>query len=404
MKSIKEKLSIAACTLVSCSTQQAVAYESNWDMDFSYLFYSEADNRATIHKAITNISSELSDYDRANVLLVLDTMSGSTPSGAVRSPSSTMTGASGISDIAKFNDTRMAVNLNWEHDIDRLKSINYGGNLSVENDFQSYGASLSFSQDSENRMRTYTAEGAVSYNVIARRSGGTPEPLSPTNINSVLSDGIRYTYDGLVGISQVLNKKTIGQLNYSFGYSEGYHSDPYKVISLVELIADPNNLFYTLNETNRFYEGRPESRQKHTLFTSMAHQYGKRDEVIHLSYRYYVDNWDINAHTVDLKHRKLLKSGRGRYIEPHIRLHKQSAASFFMHSIPDNGAVLPKYASADYRLDSMTSISLGLTYGRRLLKGKLRTHIEYMSQSFESAEYNSNNALIFQISYQNIFD
>jgi hypothetical protein len=404
MKSIKDRLSIAACTLITCSTQQAEAYESNWDIDFSYLFYSEADNRATIHKAISNISSELSDYDRTNVLLVLDTMSGSTPSGAVRSPTTTMTGASGIADMANFNDTRMAVNLNWEHDINRLRSVNYGGNLSVENDFQSYGASLAYNQDTEDRITTYTAEAAVSYNIIAKRSGGTPEPLSPTNIDSVLSDGVRNSYEGLVGVSRVLNKKSIAQINYSFGYSDGYHSDPYKVISLVDLIVDPTNLNFTYEEANRYYEGRPESRQKHTIFSSLVHQYGNRDEVIHLSYRYYTDNWDIDAHTIDIKHRKTVKSHQGRFVEPHVRLHKQSAASFFMHSLPNDGSELPKYASADYRLDSMSSISFGLTYGQRLFNGKLRTHIEYMTQNFDQAEHDTNKALVFQVSFQNLFD
>ena len=414
MKNIKNKLSIATCTLLTGGLQQAQAIENSWDLDSSFLYYREDDDRVTVNKAIAILSGDLSDTDSVTVNLVLDTMSGSTPTGAVYSKVSsvnTFSSASGASsntsagesvDIAKFNDARLSISLDWAHSLDRLKTIKYGGSLSVEKDYQSYGASVTLNQDSEDRIITYTAGLAASYDQIYTKNGGTPGPLSNIEDNITFGDGERYTYDGILGISKVINRTTVAQINYTMGYSTGYHTDPYKAISLVRLVADSDSNSFVLREVERYFESRPETRQRNAIFTSLAHQYGERDDIIHLSYRYYWDDWDVTGHTIDFTHRRLLQNER--YIEPHIRLHTQTAANFFMHSILDDGSPLPDFASADYRLDTTTGVTLGIEYGRPLSGGKLRARLERIDWQYDHAEYNETQATVFQISYQKLFD
>jgi len=141
MKSIKQKLSLATCTLISGGSQSAFAIDNAWDLDSSYLYYSEADDRVSVNKAIAKLSGDITDDDRATISLVLDTMSGATPSGTVRSKTSsvsTFTSASGAStniggstspDKVDFSDTRLAFSLDWEHNQSRLTKLNYGANL-----------------------------------------------------------------------------------------------------------------------------------------------------------------------------------------------------------------------------------------------------------------------------------
>ncbi len=415
MKSIKNKLSLATCTLLSGGAQQAFAIDNAWDLDSSFLYYSEANDRVTVGKAIAHLKGDLSDNDTATIGLVLDTISGSTPTGAIRSSNSAITftsasGANGISaegtvpDIVKFSDARLAFNLDWEHTASRLRKFKYGGSLSVENDYQSYGANISMTQDTENRDTTYTYGFAYSLDKIYRKNGGTPEPMSETVDNIVLSDGERFIYDGIVGISKVLNKRTVGQLNFSLGYSDGYHSDPYKVVSQADVVSlsDPSIGEYSYSEITRYYESRPTSRLRSSVYTSMAHQYGERDELIHASYRLYGDDWGIIAHTFDLTHRRPL--GKGSFLQPHFRFHIQSAADFFMHHIPNDGSPLPEFASADYRLDSLTSVTVGIQYGRILgNNGKLRVRFEYLNQQAKEAEYDENTAIVAQVSYRKLF-
>ncbi|MCW9013249.1 MAG: DUF3570 domain-containing protein [Gammaproteobacteria bacterium] len=412
MKSIKDKLSIATCTLLTGGAHQAQAIDNAWDLDTSYLYYGEADDRVTVNKAIANLSGDITDNDRVTINLVLDTMSGATPTGAVESETSSVTFSSasgaggstatgGAPDIADFSDTRLGFSLSWEQTISRLRKLTYGGNLSVEKDYHSYGANATLNQDTEDRGTTYTAGLAVTYDEIFTKTGGTPDPLGRVEDGVTFGDGERYTYNAIVGVSKVLNKKTVAQLNYNITYSDGYHTDPYKVISEVRLVGDSETNAFAFAETDRYYESRPGSRLRHALFTSMAHQYGEKGEVVHLSYRYYFDDWDISAHTIDLTHRTPL--GLGRYIEPHFRFHMQSSAEFFMHSILDDGSPLPEFASADYRLDQSTGYTIGAEYGQPWKGGNLRIRLEQMEQNFEDAEYDENSALIFQVSYQKLF-
>ena len=139
MKSIREQLALAAYTALG-AIPQAYAIDNAWDIDSSYLYYSESDKRVNVNKAILQIQGDLTDDDSASSTWVLDTMSGATPSGAVRSENSSVTTSSasgagssslngGRPDLVEFNDTRLAFLLTWAHKADRLLTVNYGSSV-----------------------------------------------------------------------------------------------------------------------------------------------------------------------------------------------------------------------------------------------------------------------------------
>ena len=281
--------------------------------------------------------------------------------------------------------------------------MNYGGSISVEHDYQSLGASASMKYDNDSRSRTWTAGLAVSNDSIFLKTGGTPKPLSNVEDNIIYSDGERVTYDIIAGVSQVLNRRTVGEINYTLSLSDGYHTDPYKVISSVRLVGESGNDTYTYSELDRYYESRPDTRQRNTLYTGLVHRYGEhKGEVIHASYRFYTDDWGITAHTLEVMQRNPL--GKGRYIEPQVRFYTQSAADFFYHHLLYDDPALPQYASADYRLDKMFDTTIGVQYGQPLAGGSLRARVAYIEQHFDNSEYDLNIATIFQISYRKQFD
>ncbi|MCW8936296.1 MAG: DUF3570 domain-containing protein [Gammaproteobacteria bacterium] len=417
MNNIKSNLSIATCTLLGGTAQQANAIENSWDLDSSLLYYSEDDDRVSVTKAMAFLTGDLSSDDTVNVNLVLDTMSGATPTGAVRSKNSSVSFSSasgagsstvdgGSVDRVNFSDTRLGIALSWAHSQDRLTTLTYGGSLSVEKDYQSYGASINYSLDSEDRLTTYTAGFAGSFDEIYRKTDGTPEPLSFVDDNNMFSNGERYSYDFILGVSKVLNRKTIGQLNYTISYSDGYHTDPYKVISEASLVEDTDTGEFAWAELNRYYEARPDNRLRHVIFTSMAHQYGDTGETVHASYRFYTDDWGISSNTIDLTHRTPLSAKS--YIEPHFRYYQQSAADFFLHSFVNEDVstpiILPEFASSDYRLDEGLGITTGIEYGTKLSGGNFRARIEFINWQYEEAEYDETKALVLQVSYQKLFD
>ncbi|HFC53648.1 MAG TPA: DUF3570 domain-containing protein [Gammaproteobacteria bacterium] len=403
MKSIRSKLAIATCTLLSQGAQQAGATESSWTADASYLLYSETD-RVTVNKVVTNANVTLGDNHLLTLEAVYDTITGATPTGAVKSggtvtvttPSSGGNGyktASGTPDLAEFDDTRLGINLGLTHSLRRTLRINYGASVSVERDYEAYGGNLTLERDNEDRSVTFTAGIATSYDTIFQSSGRTPKPMGDVDENNgnptFFPAGNKRGLEGMLGVSRIINRRTVAQLNYTIKTLDGYLTDPYKVISMTREGI----------ELKRFYESRPDSRLRQTLYGKLVHQLENRD-TIQLSYRYYWDDWGIGSHTIDYRHRRNLSAGQ--YLEPHLRLYTQSAADFFYHSLPYGPE--PEYASADYRLDKINSITLGAKYGRPAWGGTLRFRLEYLYQSFAEAEYDTNKALIFQASFKKEFD
>ncbi len=402
MKSIRNKLSLATCSLLTTGNASAEAIENAWEVDSSYLYYSEVD-RVTVNKLVGTAKGYVSSKDTASIKVVFDAMSGATPTGAVKASTPTYTGASGGTGInpsgesaalSDFDDTRAAVALDWEHEHTRTLSVNYNGAFSVENDWRSFSVSATANKENSSRSTKWTLGIAGTYDQIFRVNGNnTPDPMTPVADGRFLGEGERATTDIIAGVTKVINRRTIAQLNLGFGIANGYMTDPYKVFSVVDAAGV---------EWDQYFEGRPDSRFRWTITANLNHMTFPGNNGIHLSYRYYSDDWDVQSHTLDYAHRFIFSNAD--YIEPRIRLYTQTRAEFYQNSFvdPNVGGTpdLPEYLSADYRLDDMDSATAGLTYGIRFgSDADLRTRLEYIYQSFEHSEFETNKALVFNISY-----
>ena len=99
MKSIRNKLSLATCSLLTTGNAAAEAIENAWEVDSSYLYYSE-EERVTVNKLIGSAKGYVSPKNTASIKVVFDAMSGATPTGAVKNANPlTSTGASGGTGI-----------------------------------------------------------------------------------------------------------------------------------------------------------------------------------------------------------------------------------------------------------------------------------------------------------------
>lgn len=416
MKSIKNKLTLATCSLLSQQSGNALAIENAWEIDNSFLYYSEADDRVSVAKYVATVGGDVSDRDRVNVQVVLDTMSGSTPTGAVISSGggSTVTGPSGgggtgVSDpnaaaLAKFDDTRLANSLTWTHKHDNNWAVDYNAAVSIENDYRSFSAAVIVNKETASKAYRFTVGIAGTYDQIYRVGiGGTPVPLTQIADNLSGGEGEKNTTDLILGLTHIINRRTIAQVNLAYSISNGYLTDPYKVFSVVDSATNQPI------DNSSYYEGRPGSRQRTSINFLINHQTFPSNNIIHAAYRYYTDDWDVNSHTLDLNYR--ITFAKTSYFEPRIRLYQQTKANFYQNQffVDDAGATdpstkFPEYISADYRLDDMTSITPGIRYGTEVGRdGHLRARLEYMMQSFDHSEFDTNNAIIFQIAYSKRF-
>ena len=182
--------------------------------------------------------------------------------------------------------------------------------------------------------------------------------------------------DFIIGITQVVNRKTIVQLNYTLGLTDGYQNDPYKIVSVIDpatglpATGSGSSFFDTASTGNLpyVYESRPDSRQRNSLYFKAVHHLS--EDVINASYRYFWDDWGIASHTLDFRYRYELKNS---YLQPHVRYYTQDAADFYTHNLqlgsdvdPVTGAASRQHASNDYRLAKLTTSTLGLKYGMPL--------------------------------------
>lgn len=409
---IRGRLALATASLLTAASQatHAAADSEDWQVDTSVLYYSE-DSRVTAIEPVIRARKAIGDDEYMTYRLVVDSLTGSSANGAIPTSSpQTFTSPSGAATYTTpanttpldptFHDSRVALNAEWEKPLSReLKGL-FAVNASSEYDYTSLGLSATLSQDFNNRNTTLT--GGLSYNLdTVKPVGGIPEGLTAmptstsTSKSSLGGSDDKTVAEFLVGITQVIDRRTLMQLNYTYGLDDGYLTDPYKILSVV---TNPSSS--TLASTPYLYEKRPDSRARQALYWKTVHQFSNED-VLNVSYRYYWDDWGISSHTVDARYR--FEMANGHYLMPHARYYLQDKADFYHYKLVDGS--IPQYASADYRLADMSTTTLGLKYGIPMKNdSELAVRAEVMKQKSEGdAPFPDVDAVILQLNYSFLF-
>jgi hypothetical protein len=369
-----------------------------WEFDTGMLVYAESGGRVQAAEPVIKATRRYADDREVSFKLVLDTLTGASPNGATpASTPQTFTGPSGNGSYSaapgelplddSFKDTRVSLSADYLFPVSADGKFGYGFNASKEYDFLSAGASARYSLDFNQGNTTVSAGLSYEADEISP-VGGTPEPMAlmPAPVapspepepefededdddegGSAQTKGVT---DVVLGLTQVLDPHSLVQFNYSLSTSSGYHTDPYKVLSVVGTDGEP--LRYV-------YESRPESRTKHALFARYKRFLFARD-VFDVSYRFMTDDWAVQSNTVDTLYRWNFTSTD--YLEPHLRWYTQSAAEFYRAALFDGEEVGLDFASADPRLGAFTGYTFGLKYGHTLPSGNSwSARLEYYQQT-----------------------
>lgn len=419
---VRSALMAATCTVLAGSLTPASAEEDAETLsqiDLSTIYYAE-ETRVTVTTNHVAIENDLGDDEFVRANIIYDTITGASPNGRIVSSASTgggsipFTSASGFSIsvnqggstgkrwLTEFTDKRAAIDLSWEKPVTRTLRHVLEGNFSSENDFTSYGGSVTLSWDRNQRNTTITGGLSILRETVSPASG-TPEGLGISNCNDTafglpgwancnqgigvrFGDGRKRLFDGMIGVSQVVNSRTVTQLNFSHGVSLGYLTDPYKLISMVDNNFDGEEILV-------LYEHRPDRRTRSSLYWKTVSQLSPK-KVVDFSYRYFWDDWGITSHTVDYKYR--YDYSPRSYLQPHVRVNSQSSADFF-HNALDAALEVPQYASADYRLGELLTYSFGLKYGQKLGKSaNFTVRAEYIKQNYTGSSVPNMDALVYQ--------
>ncbi|MCF2949246.1 DUF3570 domain-containing protein [Paraglaciecola aquimarina] len=422
-KNVTAALATATCALLGV-TPTVDAQESVWEMDTALLYYGETD-RVTAVEGVFAAKKDFGDEHIFSAKLVLDTLTGASATGAVPQESvQTFTRPSGngqyqinASDTPlddTFKDTRVQLEGQWTQPLWQDYKVSSGLHLSKEYDYLSLAVNGSLAKDFNQKNTTVSAGVSLAFDTIDPE-GGRPVAFSQMVIDQgqfANEEAYRTAFgetrqsgsddktivDLLFGVTQVISRKMLMQFNYGYSVSEGYHTDPFKVLSVVNEQGQTQSLLY---------ENRPDKRARHSVYwqTKYASSLGVSD----VSYRFATDDWDINSHTIDTRFR--INLSNNTYIQPHFRYYQQSAADLYRPFLME-GNELPKHASADYRLGEMTAYTLGFKYGMTMASGnELAFRLEYYQQNPKNSGvtapgilqqqnlYPSLNAIIAQVSY-----
>ena len=213
----------------------------------------------------------------------------------------------------------------------------------------------------------------------------------------------------MLGITQIIDRKTLMQFNYTHGSSNGYHNDYNNVLTVYDsgTKVPLTGSWLGASDLPYLYEKRPDSRSKDIFYVKGAHHLN--EDVINLSYRLYSDDWGITSHTLDFRYRYELASS---YLQPHVRYYTQGSADFYKHNLVQGtdvdgaGNSIVQFASNDYRLAESDTVTLGLKYGIPLGEGsEFSVRGEIMTQSITDGtvpageETPDLSATILQFSY-----
>lgn len=287
-------------------------------------------------------------------------------------------------------------NLSYEWD---EAAATIGGGLSSERDYESRFTNLGLRLDFDQKRTTldmgasYTnsfSHALLIHDAASYISDFNFSQQTKQTADGSVIEGVREDWAGNLNLTQVVNKSALLKLGAGYTHSAGYLENPYKVVTAF-FLRSPGSVGadqvpgapYAASQGNirAFRENRPNNRNQLTLSAGWVQHIDLLDAAIHADYRYFFDDWGINAHTFEGDWVQPL--GAGWTVTPRVRYYSQSAADFYAPYLVDfgnpdrfnNGG---KAFSSDHRLSAYGALSGGVMLSKQLAKGiRLDAGFEY---------------------------
>jgi hypothetical protein len=361
----------------------------DWSVDSALAYYHE-DGRIQAIEPVVTVAKVFADGRKLDFNLTFDSLSGSSPNGALTSHSvQTFASPSGKASHrystaagqlpvdSNYQDDRIAVSGDWTAPITRTDQVSVGGKLSHEDDFSSVTLSASIAHDFNEKNTTLSFGIDDEYDSL-QPIGGAPEPGSDYAKSEKTGGKTKDGLGALLGLTQIMNRNWVSELNVSVDRFRGYLNDPYKITSIIDIAG---------NTTGYEYESRPDQRTRKSAY--WENRVAWCDQVsTAISLRYMSDDWGVRSDTAQL-HLRWSLSGRSRYIEPTIRWYRQTAADFYMPFIVDAVGHTGGYESSDVRLGAFHALTYGLKYAQKFPglgsreESEFSIRVEYYKQTLD---------------------
>lgn len=238
---------------------------------------------------------------------------------------------------ASAGDSRIYPSAAWTITNEK-KGQSFGVNaaISSEYDYLSFGGGISASKNSKDNSRQI---GVKAQAFLDQVSIIYPIELRPAPYSSKA----RNSFSTSVALSQIINQRLQVAMILDLAYQNGFLSLPF------------NRIYFSDNSTG--IEKLPDSRFKIPLGFRANYFLGDR-YIIRAFYRYYQDDWGMQAHTANIE--TSIKLSPFISVSPFYRFHTQSKIDYFSpygtHNVSD------EFYSSDFDLSKLNSHSGGIGF------------------------------------------
>jgi Protein of unknown function (DUF3570) len=301
------------------------------------LWYREDGNRMKITEPVLWIKSPIGESWEIAASATVDMVSGASPiivSNATGKPVQIYTGAS-ITDTRKASD----ISLTRKYGALNENTVSVSAATSNEEDYDSNAFGLNATFDFNERNTT------LAFGIGSRRD----RVMSVTD-NTL--NAARNAKEFLVGVTQLIDRRTLVQTNLTVTKLTGYLDDPYK--RTFSFFRD--GLSPPLSPVILSRDLRPDSRTQIAWLTRGKRALPNLGAVVSAEYRYYSDTWKIRSHTIAGAWLQTVNDTL--QIEAGLRYYSQTAANFYRPEITQRPGTpnASRYTSSDQRLAAFGSI------------------------------------------------
>jgi hypothetical protein len=244
---------------------------------------------------------------------------------------------------ASSRDTRIYPAASWSVENEK-KRTTFGFNISASHEFDylSFGLGASFSKESKDKSREFTvkAQAYLDQVTIILPIELRKDTISSQQHHINYPTSPRDTYSASLSLSQIINKRMQVLFLTDVTYQHGFLSLPFYRVYF--------------NDGSEKIEALPSQRFKLPL-GARANYFLGDNIIIRSFYRFYVDDWGITSHTIDLE--TAIKLTPFFSVAPFYRYYTQTAVNYFapykMHAPTD------QYYTSDYDLSAFHSNFIG---------------------------------------------
>jgi hypothetical protein len=223
--SLQLGLMAASCALLSTTARAQATGDTPTQLDTDVLYYKESGGGGVrVIEPVVSLKRDFGDQRVLNGSLVIDSISGPTPNGAMPSHKpQTFASPSSSSLVPKpgakttlytiapgdlpmdphFKEQRVGADLGWSQPVGLDNGVSFGGHLSTEHDFDSIGANAGASHDFNAKNTTLSISFSGEYDRI-HAHGGNPVPGSDYELYEKEPSQTKTVTGVLVGVTQVI--------------------------------------------------------------------------------------------------------------------------------------------------------------------------------------------------------